>query len=67
MKKIDIGYQPTEIQEGVMVKLTASTSAPARISECRWRVDGPGVFDGGALTTPEALEPGVIATLAQHR
>jgi hypothetical protein len=60
MKRIDIGYQPTEIQEGMVVKLTASTSPPAKISECRWRVEGPLVFAERAISTPDPLEPGVV-------
>src|SRR5438552_15322948 len=61
MKKIDIGYEPTEIQEGMMVKLIASTAPPAKISECKWRVQGPGVLqEEDALTIPDTLKPAVI-------
>jgi hypothetical protein len=60
MTKIDIAYKPTEVQEGMVVTLTATPSAPATLSDCRWRVDGPSVFDGGTLTMPDALTPNVI-------
>ena len=58
MTKIEIRCQPTEIQEGTMVRLTAS--APAKIrSECTWRVVGPGA-DAGTWKTPEPPQPGVV-------
>lgn len=60
MTKIDIAYKPTEVQEGMVVTLTATPSAPATLSDCRWRVDGPGVFNGGALSMPDALTPNII-------
>jgi hypothetical protein len=60
MKKIDIGVQPAEIQEGMMVRLTASTPAPAKLSQCKWSVAGPGLFSGGALESPDPPQPGVI-------
>ena len=58
MTKIEIRCQPTEIQEGTMVRLTAS--APAKIrSDCTWRVVGPGA-DAGTWKTPEPPRPGIV-------
>jgi hypothetical protein len=60
MTKIDIAYKPTDVQEGMVVTLTATPSTPATLSDCRWRVDGPGVFDGGTLSMPDAQTPNII-------
>ncbi len=52
--KIEINCQPTEIQEGMQVTLTAS--APAKISDCKWRVKGP---LGEDVLKIQPLEPDV--------
>lgn len=60
MKNINIAYKPADVQEGMVVTLTAAPSASAMIGDCRWCVDGPGVSGGGALSMPDALMPNVI-------
>ena len=56
MKNINIAYKPADVQEGMVVTLTAAPPASAMISDCRWCVDGPGVSGGGDLSFETVVE-----------
>jgi hypothetical protein len=59
MKNIVITPRPPEkITEGTKVTLTAS--GPGTITDCKWRVDGPGIVDQRTLTTPDSADSCVI-------
>src|SRR5918999_883315 len=53
MKKIDIAYQPTEIQAGNVVKLSASPADNTKFDDYRWSIPGE-------WGTPDRARPDLV-------